>query len=188
MVIGTFAYCGSGQDTLADSICKFYNYKKYAVGDIIRAISEERGLGKNRDTLRSIRKEFDNKYGREYFPKLLVKTIQNDRSSDVIITGIRTMQEYQIFKKLLDLRLIFVTADEKIRMNRMLRRKDEKDENSIESLTKQMEKEKQLFDYEELKNITDYVFEFNISLQEYLKYEAEIIKDLLNELKVVFYE
>ena len=36
MILGTFAYCGSGQDTLADSFCELLGFKKYSMGDCIK--------------------------------------------------------------------------------------------------------------------------------------------------------
>ena len=53
MIIGTFAYCGSGQDTLADGFCKYKGFIKYSLGDVIRQIANERNLPQKRDGLYS---------------------------------------------------------------------------------------------------------------------------------------
>lgn len=182
MAIGTFAYCGSGQDTLADSICRYYNYKKFTVGDIIRKIAEERGISKNRDSLRNIRKEIDNAFGREYLPNLLVQNIRNDSANNLIITGIRTIQEYNIFNKEFDIKLIFVKADEEIRFERMLNRKEEKDEKTLIALKQQMKKEVNYFDYKKLESLAYLTFNFNMPLPAYIRDEKKIIEELIYDM------
>lgn len=182
MVIGTFAYCGSGQDTLADSMCRLFGYKKYCIGDIIRQIAIREKLPLTRDNLRQIRIKYDLKYGREYFPRIIADQIISDNYNNVVITGIRTMQEYHIFKKIFDIKIIFVYADEKIRYKRMLNRKSEKDESNIDLLKIQMEKEKQMFDYEDLLTVIDCKFDFSMDLESYMSKEYEIVNSLLLNL------
>ena len=182
MVIGTFAYCGSGQDTLADSICKLYGYKKYSVGDLIRKIATDNGLPQTRENLRQIRRKYDTNFGRDYFPNMLVKQIKRDDSNNIIITGIRTMQEYYIFRDYFKIKIIFVYADSHIRLQRMLKRQEEKDEESMDLLRKQMEKESQMFDYDELQTVNDIFFDFNITLEMYRKQEYDIVNSLLMKL------
>lgn len=182
MVIGTFAYCGSGQDTLADSICKLHGYKKYSIGDYIRNIAENRNVSKTRINLRKIRREYDERYGRFYLPNELIHQIQNDNCKNVIITGMRTIEEYTLFKEAMNIKLIFVYADEDVRYKRMLKRHSEKDEFEIHLLQKQMEAEKNMFDYDKLEKRYDIFFDFNMVLEEYIKCEVEIIDSLLLRL------
>ena len=78
MVIGTFAYCGSGQDTLADSFCRYRGYKKYSMGDVFRDIASKNNLPQTREVLQLIRIEYDKKYGRLFAPEQILKIIQKD--------------------------------------------------------------------------------------------------------------
>ena len=183
MVIGTFAYCGSGQDTLADSICRLLGYQKYSTGDILRNIAESRKLRETRTVLREIRKECDNKYGKSYIPNIITNDILSRQKTDAVITGIRTVEEYEIFKEKLDMKLIFVFADEDIRLQRMLNRKSEKDASSLDELKEQMKIEKSLFDYEKLESLADYIFQFNMPLFEYQMREAQIVQGIITEVE-----
>lgn len=182
MVLGTFAYCGSGQDTLADGFCKFKSFKKYCLGDIIREIADRKNLSHERVNLQIIRKECDKLYGREYVPLKLLEKIQLHEEENIIITGIRTIQEYHLFKEKLNLVLLFVYADEEIRFNRMLRRSDVKDENSLDLLQLRMNTENKLFDYERLERYADVRYDFNISLEEYIHSEKNIIFQIYNDI------
>lgn len=179
MVIGTFAYCGSGQDTLADSICDFYNFKKYSLGDLLREIAKKRGVKATRTELQSIRNEYDEKYGRCYFPNKIIQRIESDKNNNVIITGIRTLEEYEMFKQKLGMIFVFVYADKEKRLNRMLARNSEKDEKSLELIKRNLQQENLMFDYEKLEKLWDYKFDFNMSLDDYKKNEAQIIKEIV---------
>lgn len=188
MVLGTFAYCGSGQDTLANSFCKYFAFNKYSIGDLIREIAEKNKLDKTRTTLRFIRVNYDKIYGRNYFPKLLIGKIKKESQKNAIITGIRTEEEFQMFHDVLNMKLIFVYADENIRFARMLNRGAEKDERTLNALKQQMQEETDYFDYDKLKEKSSLTFNFNMSLQAYIKDEKNIVKKLLQDLGEVKYE
>lgn len=187
MIIGTFAYCGSGQDTLADSICAHKNYMKYSLGDVFRNIARSRGLSQSREVLQSIRIEYDQKYGRSYVPRHIVEMVngvnQNCKNvNDIIITGIRTVEEYDIFNRELGMHLLFVYANKDVRYSRMLRRADEKDATSIESLKHSMSMEERLFDYKELEILADYRFDFSMRLEAFKKSEEAIVDSIIRHM------
>lgn len=179
MVIGTAAYCGSGQDTLADGICSMYGMKKYSMGDMVRKLAKKQGKPQDRSALQSIRQECDQLYGRQYFPQMLVEAIKDDNSRDCIITGIRTMEEYQMFSQAFDFHFIFLNAQEEIRLERMLQRKEEKDASTINALKKQMETECALFDYKELEKVADIHFDFSMDMNTYNSHKGEIANQII---------
>ncbi len=183
MVIGTFAYCGSGQDTLADGFCKYKGFRKISLGDVIRNIADARNLPHERIILQSIREECDAKYGRNYVPEIIIEQVKNMCNDNIILTGIRTIEEFKIFKKQLNFFLLFVYADENIRLHRMLKRAEQKDEKSFSLLKKRMDKECALFDYEELKQYSDYTYNFNMQLSDYVLNENKIIFSLYREIR-----
>lgn len=178
VVIGTFAYCGSGQDTIADGFCKYKGFKKYSLGDVIRQIANERNLPQKRDVLQQIRLECDAVYGKDYIPKIILSQIKARINDNIIITGIRTIQEYEIFKRQLNMIFLFVYAEEGVRYSRMLKRAEQKDENTLESLKERMRTEELMFDYKLLIKHTDIRFDFNCTLNNYLEKEQEIVDRL----------
>lgn len=184
MVLGTFAYCGSGQDTLADGFCQYLGFSKYCMGDVIREIALLRKLPARRDILQNIRIEINSKYGKNYVPEMIVDRISKaERRIDrIIITGIRTIEEYSILREKLGMKLIFVYADEDIRYQRMLKRKDEKDEKSLSELKLRMDTENKLFDYLQLQEKALYKFDFNMPLNVYKRNESKIVQKLFIQM------
>lgn len=184
MVLGTFAYCGSGQDTLADGFCKYLGFTKYCMGDIIREFASARKLPLQRKILQNIRVEINSKYGRNFVPESIVERINKAEkpTNNVIITGIRTIEECSILRGELGMKLIFVYADENIRYLRMLKRKDEKDEENLSELKKRMERENEMFDYVQLQEQALYKFDFNMPLDVYKIIEKNIVQKIYVEM------
>lgn len=182
MVIGTFAYCGSGQDTLADGLCRYKKFLKFSLGDIIRHIAKERNISPKRENLQKIREECDRIYGRRFVPEQMMCKMKSSLERNIVITGIRTIEECLYFKRHLNMVLIFVYADEKIRFQRMLKRADEKDEINILALKERMDKEIELFDYKTLEQYADISFNFNMNLSDYINQEEQIIDSLLYQI------
>lgn len=177
IVMGTAAYCGSGQDTLADEIVKRYGFTKYSMGDFIRAIAKDRSIKLSRENLQMIRKELDGKFDRSYIPTQIAgKILVNNRN--IVITGLRTLEELAIFKKKLDLYFIFVFADKEIRFQRLLNRATDRDPVSRESFEKQCESESRLFDVAELEKQCDYHLECNMNLEEFQANAGKILRDI----------
>lgn len=179
ITIGTFGYCGSGQDTLADDLCTEMGFLKFSLGDFIREIATKMGKSHSRESLQNVRLYLDKVYGRNYVSEEVLRRIQKTKSKKIIFTGIRRMEEYHLFRKELGMKLIYIYADENLRYQRMLHRAEEKDAGTIETLQRQMARETHIFDYSELKKVADYQFDFNITLNEYNIRKSEILKTII---------
>lgn len=182
MVIGTAAYCGSGQDTLADGFIKYKGFVRYSLGDVFRNMAMEKNLLQTRENLQNIREECDRKYGRTYVADKIVREIRDKKDPYVIITGIRRKEEYNIFKRQLGLVFIFVYADEAIRFERMLCRGMTRDGKTLLEIRTCMARENQMFDYGFLRDHADMEFNFNMKLDRYLNTEFDIVTNLYKKL------
>ena len=178
-VLGTCGYFGSGQDTIADDLCKVLGFVKISLGDFIRAEAIKSGLTLTRTNLQNVRLMLDQAKGRDYVPRKLVRQVLLSKYERIIFTGIRRMEEYNIFHSVFDMKLVFVYVDKDIRYQRMLLRKEKKDASTIEQLDQQMMRELQLFDYGQLKEVCDYIFDFNMPLKEYQEHKIFILEQLL---------
>ena len=183
IIIGTSAYCGSGQDTLADAIVKKYGFEKHSLGDFLREMAQNRGIKPSRENLQMIRKELDKQFGRSYIPERIAERILNN-GKDAIITGLRTLEEYSIFKEKLGMYFIFVFADKEIRFKRLMSRATDRDPSGREEFEKQNASELAMFDVAELEKKCDFRFVCNMTLEEFwsdyenLLWQIPILRDI----------
>ena len=177
LVIGTSAYCGSGQDTIALELAKIYQFSVFSMGDVFRKIAFEQGISSTRANLQKIRMEYDKKYGRYYFPKVLSEKILQT-SQNAIITGIRTREEVDIYKSQFKFFLVFVYADEMVRCERLIKRNFPRDPKNFQEFLLQSKREIELFDIEYLRQVSDYRIACNMSLYELQENLFSVISDL----------
>ena len=112
----------------------------------------------------------------------MVDKIIASGNQNLVVTGLRTMEEYELFNRTFDFRLIFLDAKEHIRLNRMLKRREEKDEETISKLKKQMIEENELFDYKKLAEVADIYFDFSMDISVYRRNELVIVAQILEKL------
>lgn len=178
--IGTAAYCGSGQDTLADEICRLYNFQKYSIGDYFKQLAYERNVIPTRENLQKIRIEIDEYHNRDFIP-IQISDYLLTLNKNTIITGLRTTNELNIFRNKLNLYFIFVFADKDIRYQRILNRNDTKDPKTLADIIRQEKIELDLFDIQTLEDRCDFKFIFNQTLDEFILKST----DLINEIPIM---
>jgi len=130
-----------------------------------------------------LRKECDRLYGREYIPNRMVQIVQENDYSNVIFTGLRTIEEFQILNRKLGMKLIFVYADEDTRYQRLLNRKGVKDAKDIISLRKQMLEEEKLFDYPKLEDKAFCRYDFSMNMETYKQNEKKVVDFVMDKLE-----
>jgi cytidylate kinase len=177
-ILGTFAYCGSGQDTLAREIAIKYSIRVYSIGDIVRTLAKRNHLRPTREHLQRLRRQCDNRFGRLYFPTILARELSM-RGENAIVTGLRTREEAVYLRKHLGMFLLNVKADESVRYKRLLSRGDDRDPRDFREFLVQSSNERQLFDLKYLETVHDAEFEFNIPLNTF----AQNVGDILSNLK-----
>lgn len=185
LILGTFAYPGSGQDTFAAELAKRRAIDVYSTGDAIRSIARERGLPFTRENLQDIRREVDRNHDRYFLPLELTKQIK-ESDTDAIITGIRTREEYETFKGNFEFYLFFVYADELTRYQRLVKRAEAKDPTTFEEFIRQSDVESAMFDLRFLESVCDYTLDCGMSIDAFLHDFDSIIRqfDILARLKV----
>lgn len=152
-VIGITGFIGSGKDAVADYIKDKYTYEHIDFGDITREFATEMGRTQSREDLQQIRRDFDEKYGKEFFAGEAVKIIKQNNLERVVITGFRGPEDVEPIKKKFGKDIIFIgiEADKKIRFYRLKKRNSPRDPNTFGEFQRQEENEYNLFP--ELKNI-----------------------------------
>jgi dephospho-CoA kinase len=112
---------GSGKTTLAK---KFEDdgYAVITMGDVIRGLAEERGLEPTLDVLGSLAEELRSEGGNAAVAERCVKWLDGVDERFVIVDGIRSMAEVDVFRKSFRTILISVHASPDTRFQRLIER------------------------------------------------------------------
>jgi dephospho-CoA kinase len=113
---------GSGKTTLAQ---KFEDdgYAVITMGDVIRRLAEEKGLEPTLDVLGSLAEEIRSEGGNAAVAVKCVKWLEGVDEHFVIVDGIRSLAEVEVFRKSFKTILISVHASPTTRFKRLTERK-----------------------------------------------------------------
>jgi len=119
MIIGVTGTFGSGKDLVSDYIAK-KGFEHYSTADILREEAGKRGLGIDRESLRTLKNLLKTEKGDDYLAREAVSRIKGDKA---VVSAIRSIGEVDYLKSLDDFTLIFVDAPIEIRYQRIQKRK-----------------------------------------------------------------
>ena len=139
LVIGITGTLGAGKGTVVEYLIKHKNFKHYSISDYLKSELLKRNKEINRTNLQDIGNEIREKFGPSYITEQLFTNAQIS-GVDAIIESIRNPKEAEFIKSKGG-KMLAVTADQKIRYERIKLRKSEKDDVTFEEFKKQEEKE-----------------------------------------------
>ncbi|MBU2589926.1 MAG: AAA family ATPase [Nanoarchaeota archaeon] len=117
MIICLTSLARAGKDTFADYLVDKYNFTKLNLSDVLRDELKAQGKQGTKEEMSLLGDEWRKLYGMDVvMRRTLDKAKQYDK---VIITGVRSIEEYYFIKNNADeVYLIAVTADKEIRFDR----------------------------------------------------------------------
>jgi len=144
-----------------------FNFKMISIGDIVRDLTKERGLGCTRENLQKTSLMYFNKYGRDFFPKKVIEIIEKNGYENVCISGIRTCTDIKVIKNHYGNKffLIYVKANKNIRFNRLKNRNEERDPKNYSEFLNQDESEEK-FQLSKAIQLSDYTIDNKGSLED----------------------
>ncbi len=183
MIIAAVGKNATGKDYFLEYIAKQHNLPMFSVGDIVRELAAKDGLELTRDNLHATSAKYMTAYGQDFFPKQLIKKIQESNMETVLVSGIRPYSDVVTFKEafgddfvLIDVR---ISSDEE-RYRRMQVRASARDPQTYEQFQTQDRDEEEQFHTSQTEAMADYVIYNDGSADEYLaqaeKFYQEHIK------------
>jgi len=151
-VVGVVGLNGSGKDALLDYLKERCGLEILSLGDVARELAHLEGVKYSRDKLHEISQKYVDKYGPEFFIKVLIEEIYKKNLAKVGITGIRTSTDLDALKEHFgaDFLLIHVeVGDPRLRFERLRERGEARDPKTFEDFLAQEQSEKELFQLEE---------------------------------------
>ena len=107
---------GAGKSTIVSKLEEI-GYKKFTLGDGIRAEAERRDIEPSGENLGKLMLEVREKNGPGAVAELIKDSIQNSVQDVVIIDGVRSTAEIDVLKKVGDVKLLAVQASSETRFN-----------------------------------------------------------------------
>ena len=128
MIIGLTGTLAAGKGSVSEFF-KERGFTHYSVSAYLTEEIKKRGMEVNRDSMVSMGNELREKYGASYIAEQLYEL---GKKENCIIESLRTPGEVEALKNRGEFYLISIDADPKLRYERIIRRKSEKDNVSFE--------------------------------------------------------
>jgi dephospho-CoA kinase len=182
MIIGITGTLGAGKGTIVDYLVNKKGFKHYSARGFLLEIIKERGLPEDRDSMVAVANELRAKYSPSYIADELFKRAQAS-GKNCIIESIRTVGEVNALRERGGFYLFAVDADPKTRYERVVLRKSETDQISLETF---LENEKREMDSDDPNKqnlrkcieMADYVFNNDGSFEDLNNKVEEVITQL----------
>ncbi len=182
IIIGITGTLGAGKGTIVDYLTKEKGFQHFSVRTYLLEKIKERGLPENRDSMVMIANELRADNSPSYIVDELFKQAQAS-AKDCIIESIRTPGEVESLKKQGDFYLFAVDAEAQTRYERVVLRKSETDQISLETF---LENEKREMDSDDPNkqnlrkciDMADFVISNDGSIEDLEKQVDKIINEI----------
>lgn len=151
-VVGVVGLNGSGKDALLKYLQERCGLEILSLGDVARELAHLEGVKYTRDKLHEISQKYVEKYGPDFFSKVLIEEISRKNLKKVGVTGIRTPTDIATLKQHFgaDFFLVHVrVGDPELRFERLKQRGEARDTQDYEKFLAQERSEKEMFQIEE---------------------------------------
>jgi len=113
---------GAGKSTIVSKL-KESGYETFSLGDGVRAEAKKQNLEPTGENLGKLMLDLREKNGPGAVAELLKESIQNSTHKIIIIDGVRSIHEINVFKETGNVKLLAVNASPEIRFNFLRERK-----------------------------------------------------------------
>ena len=127
-IVGPMA---AGKGTFIEILRK-KGFESSSTSDRIREEIIRRGLKITRDSLTEVANDLRSKFGNDILSKRTAEYLGTAKSDYFVIDSIRNPKEIEFFKSQYDMRVVAITADQRIRYERFIERKTNSEPMSFE--------------------------------------------------------
>jgi len=128
IIIGLIGEISSGKGTVAKYLEKKYGASSHRFSTPLRDVLTRLYTEINRENLVGLSKTLRELLGQDLLAKVISKDVNKDHSKIVVVDGIRRMADLIYLKELQEFKLAYITADIKIRYDRIIKRGENADD------------------------------------------------------------
>jgi len=128
IVLGFVGDLASGKGTICQYLNKKYGVNSYRFSTMLRDILDRIYVEQSRENLQDLSTFLRGRYGQDIMSQVIVKDVLNDKNDTVAVEGIRRPTDITYLQELPGFHLIYLTADPKLRWQRMVLRKENADD------------------------------------------------------------
>lgn len=126
---------GAGKSTVSNLIMEEYNFPVISMGDCVREEAKKRGVREDAKSMQEFIVELRKEHGPGVVAELTIKKIKELNGKFVVVDGLRSKEELEIFKKTFKrILLLVVVASIETRLKRLSRRRRADDPKTLEEL------------------------------------------------------
>ncbi len=124
IILGFVGDLAAGKGTLAQYLLERYQAPSYKFSTMLRDMLDRIYVEKTRENLQNISTYVRANFGQDVMSKVIAKDVERDEHDVVIVDGIRRPTDITYLRKLPGFHLIYITADSKLRYERLVARKE----------------------------------------------------------------
>ena len=128
IILGFVGDLASGKGTVCKYLNEKYGVNSYRFSTMLRDVLNRIYVEQNRENLQDLSTFLRQRYGQDIMSKVIVKDVLNDKNNIVAVEGIRRPTDITYLRELSGFHLIYITAEAKIRWQRMVSRKENADD------------------------------------------------------------
>jgi dephospho-CoA kinase len=177
-VIGFCGLPGSGKSTVLKAIEDLGII--ITMGDIIRKEARTRSIEPTDENLGKIAQELRKDFGPEIIAKKCVAIVKNLKEDVVFIDGLRSIAEVNVFRNSWIFPIVAVIIDDRIRIERLSKRKRTDDPNTLEDIRERDQREI-AFGLNEVIDSANYKINNNISKLDVQKMARDLILRIIKD-------
>ncbi|MFW9939786.1 MAG: AAA family ATPase [Candidatus Thorarchaeota archaeon] len=169
-------YAGSGKTTAIEAIRDLGLV--VTMGDIVRNEAKKRNLEPSGKTIGRIAKELREKGGPGIIAKKCVDLIKNKDEQVIIVDGVRSISEVNVFRKFWKFPIIAIVVNEEERFNRLFKRGRSDDPKNLDDL-KERDKREIQFGLKEVIQNADYKIRNDSTIEDLKKKTRSLILKII---------
>lgn len=124
IILGLVGDLAAGKGTIAKYLNEKYGARSYKFSTMLRDMLDRIYVEKTRENLQTISTFVRKQYGQDVMSKVIAKDVEKDPGNIVVVDGIRRPTDITYLQKLDGFHLIYITADQKIRWERLVKRNE----------------------------------------------------------------